>query len=491
MATTTDSFRLLPPKVYYVAVSLLVLLIISTFPGRVLHFDDAWNAEQAYWLWQDGYVHSNFFGGAFAAPQAPGEQLFLYHKAFIYAQAPVAGLLGFGVYAVKATALLFALLTLGLLLSYFSRATAEARWLAAFLFLGCGTVLEYCFVNRAETMVMAGGLASFMLLRASRPRPALAGAVAGLAALAHLNGTVYLVAGALWLLWQRAGWPSLLRFAAAGTAVCSLYLLDALMAGQLPRLLAQFTQAPINQGNLHGAQKLRIMLDYPQIFLHSESQICLTLLLVAALLLARPTRRSGQNAALKYLLLLLLGFWVLTARPAAYYFLLFVPFIVIVVVELSLAAAPQWRRPTRLAWVVLLLLYPAGSVVRAAYLWAARPPEPVAARNARLAAYMPRHGSRAVVPLDFFFEQARHYQARSLTYYALLNDAQYGGQLPLRQFFQMLAQDSVQYLVTDHTRNQAFHVPADAPPRIGQYRRVYQTPQNSVYVRQPEPPLPH
>ena len=482
--TRRNPFFLLPSKVYYVVTPLLALLIISTYPNRVLHFDDAWNAEQAYRLWHDGYVHSSFF----ATPQVPPSPLLIYHKAFIYAQAPVAGLLGFGVYAVKATALLFTLATLALLLRYFRAAPAEARWLAAFLFLGCGTVLEYSFVNRAETMVMACGLASYLLLR--RRRPAWAGALAALAALAHLNGTIYLIAGALWLLWNRAGWRPLLWFAGVGTVVGSLYFADALWYGQLPLLFQQFAQAPITQGNLHGSQKLDIMLSYAKVFLHSESQVALTALFVISLVVSNIYSVRGWRwpQALRYLLLLLGAFWLLTARPAAYYFLLFVPFIIIVIVELTLAAAPRWRPAVRVAWLVLLALYPVGSVARAIMLWDASRPESVAAENARLAAYMPRAGSRAVVPLSFFFGQASRYRSRSLTYYALLNDADYAGQLPVPDFFRLLAQDSVQYLVTDHTGNQAYQVPPDAPARIGQYQRVYKGQWHSVYARQPEQP---
>jgi len=465
-----------------VAVALLVLLLLSTYYGRAPHFDDAWNAEQAYWLWRDGYVHSLFF----AEPAEPLAQLYLFHKGFIYAQAPVAGLLGFGVYAVKTTALLFAIATLVLLWRYFREAPAEARWLALVLLLGCGTLVEYSFVNRAETMVMTCGFASFMLLRSARPRYALAGVLAGLAALAHLNGTIYLAAGFLWLLWQRTNWRALLRFTLAGSLTLGLYLLDALLTGQLPRLVHQFTHAPITQGNLALWAKLAIMLRFQEIFFHSESQIPLTVVLLLTLGLAGPLvlRRQPWPPALRYLVLIVGSFWVLTARPAAYYFLLFAPFITVVIVELLQAAGPQLRGWRRTVVLAALALYPLGGVARGVHLWRwSRQQPPVVVENARLAAYMPRRGSKVVVPMDFFFGQVQHYRARSLTYYALLNDAQYQGQLPVPAFFQLLAQDSVQYLVTDHSHNQAFQVPPTAPARIGQYERVYQDEWHSVYVR--------
>ncbi|HLK96989.1 MAG TPA: hypothetical protein VK364_04410, partial [Hymenobacter sp.] len=129
-------------------------------------------------------------------------------------------------------------------------------------------------------------------------------------------------------------------------------------------------------------------------------------------------------------------------------------------------------------------LYPMGSVLRAYYLIRENQTYPnVAVENARLAAYMPHQGTKIIAPIDFFFGQMDNYRIRSLTYYSLLNSTQYQDQLTVPEFFAMAAQDSVMYIVSDHrTWNQAYHIPPNAPARIGAYQRVFQDQWHSIYT---------
>lgn len=476
---------LFPRWVYYAATAALALLLGSTLPHRVAHFDDAWGAELAYWLAKDGYAHTELFKGI---GDGSDQHAYIFHKAFIYVEAGLMRALGTNLYVVKSTGLLFAAVGLGLLLRCF-RGGAEARWLAAVLYLGCGALVLAAFIGRPETLTMSAGLASFICLCSARGRYgrlALAGALAGLAGLAHLHGLAYLMAGGLWLLWQRAPLRGVLAFGVAGTLTVLLYPLDAALNHQLPVLLHQFSHAPVTQASQHGGAKLAVMAQYPAVFFHSESEAMLTVLLLV--LVALAWRRGPQQHPLtmpqQYLLLLLLSFWVLCARADAYYFVLFLPFFILVAVELALSAPLQtgWRRT---AVRTLLVLYPLGAGVRAYHLWQARQVQPwPATENARLARHMPRRGSVAVVPLDFFFNEIGHYRLRGLTAYAMRNHEQYRDTLSLRGFFALAAQDSAQYVVTDHRPdNGAFPVPARAPARIGRYTRVYQDQWHSVYSR--------
>lgn len=497
--------RLFSARVYYGLLLLVLGLFASTLYGRALHFDDAWFAEQAYWLRRDGYVHSELFRGL----NGWENRLYVFHKGYIYALAASLRVLGESVWAVKATGLLFVALGLGLLLRYF-RGQAEAQWLAAILYLGCGAVVTFGFTGRPEPMVMCCGLGSYLLLAAaadptSQPaygKLALAGALAGLAALTHLNGLIYLVAGALWLLsrrggrrrvgWLQAGW-----FGVAGAGVAGLYLADALLTRQLPVLAQQFVHDPVNQSRLNLASKLAVLASVPNMFFHSDAELPITLVLALTLLLGLRGRQSGGYAgaaseprrapALRYLLLLLGAFWLLTKSATAYYLLLFVPFFIIVSVELALSAGPglpAWRRRLLL---LVLGLYPLGSLARARYLWhenAAYPPP--AAENARLAAYMPRRHTKVIAPLDFIFGQFENYRIRGLTYYGFLSDARPAGPLPLADFFALAAADSVNYVVTDYrTGNAVYYIAPDDPAQIGAYRRVYQDQWHGVYARQP------
>lgn len=480
---------LLPHRAYYLAIAGLAFLFGSTLPHRIEHFDDAWCAEQAYWLLKEGHVRSELFRGL----NFWEDRLYVFHKAFVYAQAPVLWAFNFSVVGAKTTPLLFAGAGLGLLLRYF-RGRGEAQALAAALYLGCGTLVLFGFDNRPETMVMAFGFASYLVLSRERlpaGRLVLAGALAGLAALAHLNGLVYVAAGALWLLWQR-GWRPAAIFGVAGGLTTGLYLLDALLDGRLDRLVYQFVQDPVTAANQHLAAKLAVMADYHQTFFHSEGETFLTALLLLGLLVLarRRATRPALSPALRYLLLLLGLFWLLTKSDTAYYYLLFVPFFVVVFVEAVLAAAPRLAPWQRTAVLGLLALYPVGAGLRAYNLLRENRTYPdTEAENARLAAFMLVRGAKVIAPIDFFFGQIANYRIHSLSYYYFVEVRQYHGQLPLPTFFDLAARDTVRYVVTDQRHvNEVYYVPADAPVRVGPYRRVFQDAWHSVYVR--DEPIP-
>ena len=485
----TKPFRLFPAWYYYLAAALLLAAFASTLHGRIVHFDDAWMAEQSYWLLRDGHVRSEFFRGLNRAE----DYQFITHKLFVYFQAGLMALFGNGVYVAKSTALIFWAVGLILLLRYFRRAAVEARWLAAVLYLGCGSLMLFGFDGRPETMAMSFGLASFLLLRqpdARAGRLLLAGVAGGAAALTTLNGLVFLGAGGLWLLRQR-GWSAAVLFGIAGGLTASLYALDSVLAGEFPLFLYQFGHFPEMQSNMHWWAKLDVMSSYHHLFLHSEGETFLTLLALATVALTwrRPTHvadsRQPRPAAL-YLLLLLGVFWLLTKSDSSFYFVMFAPFLIIVVVE-RLLDGLAWLPPQRARWLrLLVLLYPLGAGLRMYYLLRENQtyirPE---VENARLARHMPRHGARIIAPLDFFFGQAGNYQMHSLTYYAYLNASDYNNQLPLADFFVLAARDSVEYIVTDHRRrNHVYLVPDTAAAHIGNYQRVYKNQWHSVYVRQ-------
>ncbi len=482
---------LFPRGVYYAAVAAVATLLLSTLPNRAAHFDDAWNAELAYWLVKDGYPRSELFR---SIGDGSEQHAYVFHKAFTYFQAGLMRGLGFNLYAAKAPGLIFSAVGLGLLLCAFrGPGRGEARWLAAFLYLGCGALVSAAFIGRPEPLAMSAGLASFLLLRGARGRVRCligAGALGGLAGLAHLHGLIFLMAGGLWLLVRRTRWTGVLAFGAAGTLAVALYPLDAVLNHQLPMLFYQFSHAPVTQASQHGWAKLATLLDYQEVYFHSEGEAALTVLLLAVVALAwghrpRPRQLLRFTETQQYVLLLVLSFWVLCARAAGYYFLLVLPFFIIAAVKLILGAWPRLVPGRRLALRVLLGLYPLGAGVRAYYLWREKQDAPwPATENARLARYMPRQGSVAVVPLDFFFDEIGHYRLRGLTAYAMRNRDQYHDTLSVVGFFALAARDSAQYVVTDHSsRNDAYPVPANAPARIGRYVRVYQDQWHSVYRR--------
>ncbi len=115
------------------------------------------------------------------------------------------------------------------------------------------------------------------------PRPVLGGGLAGLAALTHLNGLIYLAAGAIWLLF-RTGWKPSVLFCATGVVTLLLYGGDAAWHNQLPLLVRQFLEDPATQQNFHIDQKIEVLLNYHQIFFHGINEISLSVLAILCLI---------------------------------------------------------------------------------------------------------------------------------------------------------------------------------------------------------------
>ncbi|MBT9391574.1 hypothetical protein KLP40_00250 [Hymenobacter sp. NST-14] len=479
--------RLLPQYFYYAALGVILALFAASLVGRYAHFDDAWSAEEAFWLLRDGYVHSELFRGF----EGWDNRLYIFHKGYIYLMAAELAVLGESLWAVKSVALLSAAATVGVLLRYWRAAPVEARWLTAMLYVGCGSVMLYGFAGRPETTVALCGFSSYLLLSKSAGRLGrlvAAGALAGLAGLMHPNGTIYMAAGALWLIWYGAHWRALLAFAIPAGAVLALFALDAVLAGELPVLAEQFIHYPVVAPNLNVSDKLRVMAKYHRIFFHSAGETPLSVLTLAALLLAFRNKRpsSGAGALLtpigRYTILLIGLFWLLTKSPTAYYYLLFTPFLIVVVVEVVITAS-NWGVSARRVLLSLIVLYPVGTLIQFLYVRQLNRQSPdITALNARLATYMPAHGTKVVAPLDFIFGQLDTYQIRGLTFWAKPT-------APLDSVFARAAADSVRYIIPDYNpTNDVFHIPPTAPVRIGQYQRIYQDQWRAVYERRSATP---
>ncbi len=475
------TFAIFPLRVYYVSLFLLLVAVCITSINRAEHYDEAWFAEQAYWLIRDGWVRSELFRG-FNGWEAG---LYVFHKLFIYTGALIMSVVGVSVITSKLVSLLFGLGCGYLIWLYGKNTPREQRWLAVLLYFGCGTLIRYLAVNRPETMCMALGFASWLALNlpgpSSRPKPVLAGFLAGLAALTHLNGLIYCLAGVIWLL-LKMGWRLSFLFAIASGVTLSLYGLDALLDGKLELLVAQFLNDPATQENLHLTDKLAVLADYHQIFFHSQNEAALTILVLLSAIAFRKHIRLSQPALL-YTILLVVSFWLLTKSNTDIYFLLFVPWLAILAAQWAidnLPVQPMWQQKTAR---VLLALY--GLVSVSQFVSVSRENRDavdVELHNSLLASHMPQKHTNIIAPIEFFFGQMDNYRIQGLTYYHLRERER--GKIPLETFFQQARQNNVAYIISDHRLNASYEIPANAPSRIGVYQRIFQDSLNTIYARQ-------
>ncbi|MBO0937335.1 hypothetical protein J2I47_12330 [Fibrella sp. HMF5335] len=458
-----------------------LVLLLATFYHRTHHFDEAWLAEQAYWLVQDGRVRSELFCGL----NGWEEQLFIYHKLFIYLSAGWQKVFGFSLVAGKAFSGLWAGL-LGLLLWGYlrqQRQDSQHIWLGMALYVANGLVIEFSFVYRPEPMCVAFGFASFWLL--TTHRWAWAGVLAGLATLTHLNGLCFALAGFGWLLWYRKpGWAVGFGFIAG--VVSSFYLLDVWLADGWAALLMQWRNEPallhINslsdklKATFQALKPVRLILE-------------IGLLAVGAHWLTRQPRPEStpSQPVARYLVLLVIAHLAASRSSAIQYGLQFVPF-VCAFVALQLAA---WQ-PKRASWLwqTLLGTYLLAGLYRGSLLLYNNLTIPqVTALNAQMAALIGQPGSEVLAPVDFFYEQIGHYKIRCIDrhlggFFAPLHQ---GTGLTNEQLFSMARREGFAAVITYDGKGATAPL-SDTRPlldslnHIGRYHRVYQDRWNSLYL---------
>ena len=461
---------------------LLALLgaICLTFYHRTAHFDDAWFAEQSYWLVKDGWVRSEFFRGY----NNWEDRIYVFHKLFVYAGALLMGTTSFTLTYSKLLTPLFGCLT-GFLIWYYGRQQpAEQRLLSVLLYFGCGTVIRYFFINRPEIMCMTLGFASFFFLERpaeGRPKIVIAGIFAGLAALTHLNGLIYLMAGFGWS-FIRLGWRSSIWFSIAGALTLSLYGLDALIDNNINKMVMQFLNDPATQSSLKLTDKLSVMLKYHQLFFHSHNEIPLTVLALLCILTFRGYLRLSQPIFL-YLVLLICSFWLLSKSNFDFYYILFVPWLALLIAYCLINYLPNVTRGYQLAgkWLVIgfyiVSLFSVGKVLQENYTQVYIP-----SYNTQLAQHMPRQHTKIIAPISFFWGQHCNYKIHGLTYYHLIERR--NGPISLPTFFNMAARDSIEYIVSDRLKNASYEIPLNAPEHIGGFKLVFRDQYTSIYGRQ-------
>jgi hypothetical protein len=399
-------FEISKTKLFVIACCFFTLASL-TYIHRYPTGDDAWFAEQSFWLQKQGVIRSEFFRGLLGWEN----QILVSHKLFLLVGAVFIQLFGYQLPVLQFVGLVFFGVIVGELVIYIRKREGKlySWYLPAILILIFANrlLIKMSFENRPEMMLAALGFGSFLLIdqaKKSTWKIFFAAVLAGLAFLTHLNGVIYLIAGMVTLIWSR-NYRSALVFMLAGGLTCLAYFADIIQVENgLLAWYQQFKADPATQNAFGLSSKLLQLLTYPRLFFHSPEQIALSLLLVFLLWSQRAYIKLLPAGLRVYSLTLLISFWLITKANSALYFLLFIPFMLVLVYELY-RVRPFQNRALKL---VVATYFVIGIVGMCKIIYTNATMEYLPVSYEKLRKDIPDNKS-GFVPLTFFFNEYEQY----------------------------------------------------------------------------------
>jgi hypothetical protein len=432
------------------AVAVLAVLFVFSFFHKEFNGDEGIIGEYAYWLDKIGYVKSQMFDGMGMGWE---KQLHHYHKFFVLTGSWVIHLFGLSLFALRSVSLVFFLLFL-----YFLRRYTRKRsdtfdrndfMIFVIVLLLNSTLFDFAFVYRPEVMIMSLGFISFYLLHKglTENRTALiyaSAALAGMCAFTHLNGLIFIFAGAVVLLFHRK-YILCFTYGFVGGLVSLLYFFDLTTASAFQRFMHQFANDP-NLGKQHFklyTPLLKILNDHMRFF-HSPKEIVFSVLFFFSLIWQFPALKSSHRPMLIYLFALIIGLAGISHGPTPYYALVYYPYVAIII---TLAIKRLWGSPKllRTAFIVALAAY---GLVNAYYIsHLLTNAVDVESESEALSQELPQKNVKVIAGEFFFFNQVHHYRICIPLTYEILCRHYHREDFTKEGFFRFAQENDNEYII--------------------------------------------
>lgn len=217
-------------KIIYILLIAGIMIFASSLYKRVITFDDAYFAEQAYWLNENGYARTELFNGILDW----GNRQYTYHKLHVWQIAVAIKYFGWSPYIIKSIPMIYLLMFFVFAYYYFKNYISADDNIYFLIFLSLllinAYVIQFSLEARPEIMIMCVSFISFYFIRQGTRTEniiyiIIAGALAGAAALFHLNGIVFTFSGIAIFLYMR-NFKYAAIFTTAAAAIFSIYFID-------------------------------------------------------------------------------------------------------------------------------------------------------------------------------------------------------------------------------------------------------------------------
>jgi len=385
------------------------------------------------------------------------ERIWVHHKLFLPQGSLAILAAGWSLPVLKAVSLpWFALLLLLLVRHLRARRAAfgeNAALLAALLFLAHPLVVDGAYTFRPEMCLASLGFASYLALERglarSSPAALRGGALlAGLGVLVHLDGLVFVAAGAA-LLASAGRVGRAFEFLALSLAVASLYLADAWNAAELETLWRQLRGDPaLDEGDFSIAGAFTKLLREPQRWIRHGEDVATTVLVGGSLLIARRRLWRDHRPLLVYVAVAVCALGLLAQSKTPKYLLPLLPGLLCLVAVGSRELRERervWRRTGAALFVAVL-------AVHASRSWRYFHGRlDVAARHAEALRSLP--GDETVVTdLTYAFDELPRRDLRGIWGYRIRAEAR-GEDFDLAWLLEAAGADGVDLVVLDTRRD--------------------------------------
>lgn len=330
-------------KIQIILLVFFGLLFFSTLYNRYIQIDENFFTEQAYWLVEEGVVKIKSIPEIFN-----WDSYFLvYHKFFVWIVAALYSVFGLSVYAFKSYTLIVFLSCIFIASKYFlnNGGYQYNKFLPAILFLSTPLMIVKGFELRPEPTIMLIGFSSFLFLERSRKlkyptvNVAIAGLLAGLAFLTHLNGAIFCIAGFFYLVYFKK-FKHLLIFTLCGSLTGGIYFSHLLGGDLFQEWLYNLKNWPSHnyKENLEGSGFLGLLGNYisklaseHKRYFWDLSIISLSVFFIGVLVVMFKTLWNKHKGLILYSFLALFFLALLGSSKSPRYLIFFLPFIVLII----------------------------------------------------------------------------------------------------------------------------------------------------------------
>jgi len=326
------------PKPLVLLLILSAIIFMASLYHRQITFDDAFFAEQAYWVNKDGYVRSELF----STFKDWGERQYIYLKLHVWQTALVAQVFGWSAYFFKMIPLAYFCLFVYLSHYYFRRYLASANITTFYLFLILllinTYIVHFSFENRPEIAQMCLGFLSFLAIRHGiQVNKALflflAGMLAGTTVLLHFNGLVFISAGAGLIIYLRQT-RTLFLFLLGAAIIAPVYWYEMFSNHAVGTALDQLRNYPsLAKGHFSLKNLVLKFLFAPQRYFQHLFDASYTLLFILTLYFNRHSIKENKEVKilLVYFVLAELTLALIGPDAKAIYMVIYMPYVLFII----------------------------------------------------------------------------------------------------------------------------------------------------------------